>query len=199
MPKARDQTKVGPSYNTEKIARDLVGRRIADQLSLHHNSQFSAFYTEVFDRTNQKHNRSSSPFTTLAKYAERKVVSTGAGQPNYWPKTWFGADAYSAIFGTPKHTIKVFVLILFEKISGRIKPLAIRLVPRYKQQFDVKREYRLGNKPISHGIGRKCFHYSLIDTSKHIFTNYAMSIEAILHAQHKGKLCTGPKEESGDL
>ena len=43
------------------------------------------------------HNRSSSPFTTLADIAERKVASTGAGQPNYWPKTWFGANAYNAI------------------------------------------------------------------------------------------------------
>ena len=59
--------KNGPSCNTEEITRDLVGRRIADQLSTHHDSQLSAFSTEVFDRTNQKHNRSSSPFTTLAE------------------------------------------------------------------------------------------------------------------------------------
>ena len=59
---------------------------MADQLSLHHDSQFSAFSTEVFDRANQKHNRSSSPFTTLAEQTERKVANTGAGQPNYWPK-----------------------------------------------------------------------------------------------------------------
>ena len=43
------------------------------------------------------HNHSSSPFTTLADIAEHKVVSTGAGQPNYWPKTWFGTNAYNAI------------------------------------------------------------------------------------------------------
>ena len=75
--------KNSPSYNTEKIAKDLVGRRVADQLSPHHDSQFSAFSTEVLDRTNQKHNRSSSPFTTLAEQSERKVANTGAGQPNY--------------------------------------------------------------------------------------------------------------------
>ena len=56
---------------------------MADQLSPHHDSQFSAFSTEVLDRKNQKHNRSSSPFTTLANKMERKVASTGAGQPNY--------------------------------------------------------------------------------------------------------------------
>ena len=55
---------------------------MVDQLSPHHDSQFSAFSTEVFDQMNRKHNRSSSPFTTLADRAKRKVVSTGAGQPN---------------------------------------------------------------------------------------------------------------------
>ena len=60
---------------------------------------------------NRKHNRSSSPFTTLADRAERKVVSTGAGQPNYWPKTWFGADAYKAKLVTPKCAIKLFGLV----------------------------------------------------------------------------------------
>ena len=51
----------------EEIARDLIGRRIAYQLSPHHDSQFSAFSTEVLDRASQKHNHSSSPFTTLAE------------------------------------------------------------------------------------------------------------------------------------
>ena len=60
-----------------------MNHRVADQLSSQHDSQFSAFSTEVFDRTNQKHNRSSSPFTTLADIAECKVASIGAGQPNY--------------------------------------------------------------------------------------------------------------------
>ena len=66
-------------------------------------------------------------------------------------------------------------------------------------QYDTKREYMLGNKPIPSRVGRNCFHYSLIDMSKRIFTNNAISIEAILHAEHNGKLCTGPKEGSGDL
>ena len=79
-----------------KKSQKIFNLRIADQLSPYHDSQFSAFSTEVFARINQKHNRSSSPFTTLADRAERKVASTGAGQPNYWPKTWFGADAYNA-------------------------------------------------------------------------------------------------------
>ena len=57
----------------------MFSHQIADQLSPHHDTQFSAFSTEVFVRINQKHNRSSSPFTTLADRAERKVVSTGAG------------------------------------------------------------------------------------------------------------------------
>ena len=83
MLQARDRVEASPSYNTEKITKDLVSHRTADQLSLYHDSQFSAFSTEVFDWMNQKHNRSSSPFTTLAEQAERKVVTTGAGQPNY--------------------------------------------------------------------------------------------------------------------
>ena len=113
-----------PSYNMEKIARDLVSRQIADQLLLYHDSEFSAFSTKVFDRTNQKHNRSSSPFTTLAEQAERKVVTTGAGQPNYWPKTWFGADAYNAKLVTPKYALELFRLV-GNLICCRIEPLAI--------------------------------------------------------------------------
>ena len=31
--------------------------------------------------------------------------------------------------------------------------------------------------------------------SKRIFTNDVTSIQAILHAEYQGKLCTGPKEE----
>ena len=72
--------KADPSHSAEKIARDF-DLRIADQLSPHHDSQFSVFSTEVFARINQKHNRSSSPFTTLADRAERKVVSTEPGNP----------------------------------------------------------------------------------------------------------------------
>ena len=125
MPYARDRTEASPSYDTEKIARDLVSHRTADQLSPYLDSQFSAFSTEVFDRTSQKHNRGSSPFTTLAKQAERKVATIGSGQPNYWPKTWFGADAYNAVFGAPKYTIEVFGLSFLKSISGRIEPLAI--------------------------------------------------------------------------
>ena len=60
-----------------------ISRQVVDQLSPHHDNQFSAFSTEVFDQMNRKHNRSSSPFTTLADRAEHKVASTGAGQPNY--------------------------------------------------------------------------------------------------------------------
>ena len=62
-------------------------------------------------------------------------------------------------------------------------------------QSGAKREYRLGNKPIPNRVGRNCFHCSLIDMSKRIFTEDAISIEAILHAEHKGKLYTGPKKE----
>ena len=60
-----------------------MNRRVADQLSPHHDSQFSSFSTMVLDRTTQKHNRISSPFATLAEQTERKVANTGAGQPNY--------------------------------------------------------------------------------------------------------------------
>ena len=60
-----------------------MNRRVADQLSPHHDSQFSAFSTEVLNQMNQKHNRSSSPFTTLAEQTQHKVANTGAGQPNY--------------------------------------------------------------------------------------------------------------------
>ena len=61
----------------------MFSHRIADQLSPHHDNHFSAFSTEVFIRINQEHNLSSFPFTILADKTERKVASTGAGQPNY--------------------------------------------------------------------------------------------------------------------
>ena len=75
--------KRGPSCDTEESLEILISHRVVDQLSLHHDSQFSAFSTEVLDQMNRKHNRSSSPFTTLADRAEGRVASTGAGQPNY--------------------------------------------------------------------------------------------------------------------
>ena len=84
---------------------------MADQLSPHHDSHFLALSTKVLDRMNQKHNRSSSPFTTVAKQMEHKVANTGARKPNNWPKTWFGADAYNAKFGTPKYATKLFGLL----------------------------------------------------------------------------------------
>ena len=65
----------------EKSLKIAMNRRVVDQLSPHHDSQFSAFSTEVFNQVNRNHNRSSSPFTTLADKTERKVVSTGAGDP----------------------------------------------------------------------------------------------------------------------
>ena len=64
----------------KKSQKILISRRVVDQLSPHHDSQFSTFSTEVFNQVNRKHNRSSSPFTTLADRAESKVVSTEAGQ-----------------------------------------------------------------------------------------------------------------------
>ena len=70
------------------------------------------------------HNRSSSPFTTLADIAERKVVSTGAGQPNYWPKKWFGANAYNAKFGVPNYTLKS-VQTLLSYYGAQLSPVGL--------------------------------------------------------------------------
>ena len=66
-----------------KKSPTICNLRTADRLSPHHDSQFSAFSTEVLVWSNPGHNRSSSPFTTLADGAERRVASTGAGQSNY--------------------------------------------------------------------------------------------------------------------
>ena len=59
----------------------LISHRVVDQLSPHHDSQFLAFSTEVLDQMNRKHNRSSSPFTTLPDRAERKVARQEPGNP----------------------------------------------------------------------------------------------------------------------
>ena len=69
----RDQ-KDGPSFNMEGITKIPMSHRVVDQLSPHHDSQFLAFSTKVLNEVNRKHNRSSSPFTTLADRAERKVA-----------------------------------------------------------------------------------------------------------------------------
>ena len=90
-----------------KIQRN---RQVINQLSPHHDSQFSAFSTEVLDQMNRKHNRGSSPFTTLDDRAECRIARTGAGHPNYWPKTWFGADAYKAKIVMTNYDIKLFGL-----------------------------------------------------------------------------------------
>ena len=106
-----------------KKSQKIFDLRIADHLSPYHDSQFSAFSTEVFARINQKHNRSGSPFTTLVDSMERKVASTGAGQPNYWRKTWFGADAYNVkIRGAELYCKKCsdFVAVVW----STMKPLA---------------------------------------------------------------------------
>ena len=108
----------------KKSQKILISHQVVDQLSPHHDSQFLAFSTEVFNQVNRKHNRSSSPFTTLADRTERKVVSTGAGQPNYWPKTWFGADAYNAKLVTLKYAVELFGIV-GNLICCRIEPLAI--------------------------------------------------------------------------
>ena len=102
----------------------LISHRVVDQLSPHHDSQFSAFSSEVFKQMNRKHNHSSSHFTNLADKTERRVASTGAGQPKYWPKTWFGAYPYNAKLMTQKYAIELFGLFR-QPICCRIKPLAI--------------------------------------------------------------------------
>ena len=127
-----------------KKSQEISNLRTADRLTPSHDSQFSAFSTEVFDQMNRKHNHSSSPFTTLAEKMERKVASTGVGQPNYWPKTWFGADAYNAVFGTLKWTLRVFRLPIVEDIyMAWIEPLAIKVVPRCLCQFGCEVEEQI--------------------------------------------------------
>ena len=78
-----NRIRIDSSHKAEKISKDLKPSRTADKLSPHHDSQFSAFSTEVLIRFRPGHNRSSSPFTTLVDRAEHRVASTGAGQPNY--------------------------------------------------------------------------------------------------------------------
>ena len=82
------------------------------------------------------HNRSSSPFTTLADIAECKVVSTGAGQPNYWPKTWFGADAYNAISSGCRTALKK-VFGLYCRFAGRESPWWSKMYQGVRVQWVV--------------------------------------------------------------
>ena len=100
-----------PSHNAGEISNDLQPPNSWPALAVSWQSVFGFLYWGApLDKLG--HNRSSSPFTTLANTAERKVVSTRARQPNYWPKRWFGANAYSAKFGVSNYTVKVFGLLL---------------------------------------------------------------------------------------
>ena len=107
------------------------------------------------------HNRSSSPFTTIADIVERKLVSTGAEQPNYWPKTWFGADAYNVIFGVLNYTIKS-VWTSLAMLWGTIK--SPRQTERTKvygcnkySRENMKIRIKWSSKPVPHKLGRKLF------------------------------------------
>ena len=62
------------------------------------------------------------------------------------------------------------------------------------RESNVKREYKLINKPIPTRVWLNYFHYGLIDTLKHFFTKDAIRNGAILYAELKGKLNTSPKE-----
>ena len=48
-----DRIKTDSSHKAEKISKDMKTSRTADQLSPHHDSQFSAFSTEVLVRKNR--------------------------------------------------------------------------------------------------------------------------------------------------
>ena len=134
-----------------------MSHRVVHQLSPHHDSQFSAFSTEVLIRINQKHNRSSSPFTTLADRMEHKVASTGAGQPYYWPKTWFGADAYKAKLVTPKCAIKLFGLV-----GNSFVPISSpwQFVPRCVRETTEEAKFSSWKKQI---LNTDYVHWNLID------------------------------------
>ena len=119
--------KRGPSCDTEESLEIPISHWVVDQLSPHHDSQFLAFSTEVLSQVNRKHNHSSSPFTSLANRAECRIAIAGAGQPNYWPKTWFRANAYKAKLATPKYTVKVVRTLLATQLfpyraPGKFKP-----------------------------------------------------------------------------
>ena len=94
----------GPSCYTEEIAKDFIN-------SPHHDSQFSAFSTKVLNQVNWKHNRSSSPFTTLADRAERKVVSTGAGNPTIDQRHDSEQMHIMPKLVTPKYAVELFGLV----------------------------------------------------------------------------------------
>ena len=118
------------------------------------------------------HNRSSSPFTTLADIAGRKVVSTGAGQPNYWPKTWFGADAYNAIFwGAELYYKRVRTLLLCYGVWW--SPWWIKAYQSVRVQLikNTKTRKKLSNKLTLEII----FHCNLINTSRRMCTSSAIS------------------------
>ena len=107
------------------------------------------------------HNRSSSPFTTLADIAERKVASTGAGQPNYWPKTWFGANAYNAKFGVPNYksvrTLLPSCGALRSPWQIKKKYQSVRVLFDKIIKKEKKEERRKVSKLEPQNLGRKLF------------------------------------------
>ena len=98
-------------------------------------------------------------------------------------------------------TIKVFGLYLvFRKCTwlnrapGDLSRTEVYMIIGKKQGNTDEEvgQYRIG-------WARNHFHYSLIDTSKRIGTNSAVSNKAILHVGHEGKLCMCPENGRGDL
>ena len=135
------------------------------------------------------------------------VASTGAGQPNYWPKTWFGANAYSAKFGVPNYTIKS-VRTFIAVVRGAIKPLAnIKRTKVYgcyliglptgekeRKRKKKKKENRKGAKVISWGSKApvvNCFHCNLINTSRRIDTSSAISNRLFNMLKNQGRAACG--------
>ena len=106
----------------EKIFKDLRPLEQWPALAASWQSVFGFLYWGACPEE-PGHNRSSSPFTTLADIAERKVVSTGAGQPNYWQRHDSEPMHIVLKFGVLNYTVKKcsnFVAALW----GAMKPLA---------------------------------------------------------------------------
>ena len=132
------------------------------------------------------HNRSSSPFTTPADIAERKVLSTGAGQPKYWRKTWFGANAYNAKFGVPNYTYKKCSDFCCHSVGCHEAPgkhqkyqsvwvLPDRVIHRGAQRKKRKKTEKVQKSWSPTAPATNYSHCNLISTSRRIDTGSAIS------------------------
>ena len=130
------------------------------------------------------HNHSSSPFTTLADIAERKVASTGAGQPNIDQR--HDLDPMHIMLNSGCRTILIksvqtFVAVRCYEAPGKhqtyqsVRVLPDRVIHRGAEKEEENRKGMKVKSWSPTSSAADCSHCNLISTSRRIDTGSAIS------------------------